>query len=46
MKVSRSQAWRHTSGFPALGRLKQEDVEFKTNLGNIAKPKTNKEDNN
>jgi hypothetical protein len=32
-KKKTSQAWQCVSVLPALGRLRQEDPEFETNLG-------------
>jgi hypothetical protein len=32
------QAWWHMSGIRALGRLRQEDPEFKASLDYIARP--------
>jgi hypothetical protein len=39
------QAWRCTSVIPALGRLKQEDHEFKVKLGYILRPCPKKKGN-
>lgn len=38
-------AWSHTPATPALGRLKLKDHEFKSRLGNIARPCVTKEYN-
>jgi hypothetical protein len=37
-KYNSSRAWWHTSVTPALRRLRQEDHEFKNNLGYIVRP--------
>jgi hypothetical protein len=38
----RGQAWWYTPVIPALGRLRQEDLEFEASMDYIAKPNLQK----